>query len=131
MKQLLTLLCIVLFASNSYGKGCAGFYYISGTAFSADHSILKNETLEVKLGERTFTAVVDSNGRFEIEIPWQNPCRSGGEGPEEAERYNPPFLFISVQGKAIQLENKWKRYNDCFPESKERVTWKQDLNFGL
>lgn len=123
------LFCFTFLAANAQGKGCTGTYFISGTAYGIDNSVLKNERLTVKMGQKTFTVMVDSNGHFEMEIPWENPCRSAS-GPNEAERLNPPVILISFQDKEIKLNNRWKKYNNCSYKPREEVTWKQDLRFG-
>lgn len=130
---LLTLLFSLSFTTHLSGKGCSGTYFIRGTAYSADKTVLKNTSLRIEFGKETKTVLTDSNGHYEIEISWINACPSGRtkkQHRQDNKKINPPFIYIHFADKEIKLENKWDKYADCFPDSKDAVTWEQDLHFS-
>gem|GEM_PF-1525439 len=129
----LTMLFITCLTNEAFGKGCSGTYFISGTAYTADKTILKNVTLTVKFGEETKTVLTDINGHFEIELAWTSACPSGRtkeQHKQDNKKINPRLIYLSYADKELKLENKWEKFADCFPDSKDAVTWKKDLYFS-
>lgn len=128
----LMILFFTCLTTEAFGKGCSGTYFISGTAYSANKTILKNVTLTVKFGKETKTVLTDSNGHFEIELTWTNACpskRTKEQHKQDNSRINPPFIYISYANKEIKLVNEWEKFADCFTDSKDKTTWKKDLYF--
>ena len=136
MRSLLTAILLFLFGSASVPgpiKGCAGKYYIIGTAFMNKTTLL-NKQLEVELGKdgKKWTVSTDEKGQFEISIPWMSACPSGlsaSELAKENARLNPTLIVISYKSNSIFLTNNWKKYGKCFSESRDEITWKKDLHF--
>jgi len=129
---LLLLIFNTSFKSEIGKKGCSGTYYISGKAFSSDKTILKNKTLKVIIGKETKTIETDSLGQYEIAVSWTNACRSGLTNEEHNrlnKKINPEYIHVHYLEKSVKLENKWKHYADCLPDSKQEVTWQKDLYF--
>lgn len=129
----LTLIFFICLTTVAIGKGCSGTYFISGTAYSTNNTILKIATLTVKFGKETKTVLTDSNGHFEIELAWTNACQSGRtkkQHKQDNKKINPQYVYIGYATNEIKLENKWENYRDCFPDSKDSVTWKKDLYFS-
>lgn len=134
MRTVFVLAILLLtFNTTTYGMGLWGTYFISGTAYSANNTVLKNKTLTVKLGREMKTVVTDTNGHFEIEIDWETACPSGLTPAQRARatrRMNPEFIIIHYVNKTIKLENKWKKYVGVSSEPKEKITWNKDLYFS-
>lgn len=133
MRQILTILFFIVLTTGTFAKGGSGTYYIKGTAYGTGKTILKNADLNVKIGSVTKTVRTDDNGLYEIEVPWESACRSirtFGQHRRDNKKLNPEFIYISYADKEIKLENKWKKYADLFPASKEKITRKKDLNFA-
>ena len=129
---ILTVFLCTSWTTPTFRKGCSGTYYISGTAYRADKTIIKSAGLTVKFGKDTKIVRTDSNGQYEISVHWDSACPSGLTGEElkkENERINPQFIYITYADNEIKLENKWEKYADCSPASKDEVTWKKDLHF--
>ncbi|MGJ8661121.1 MAG: hypothetical protein ACSHXL_03720 [Bacteroidota bacterium] len=137
MKQLKLLLVLTLLLCSSltkpnYKKGCSGTYFIIGTASSSDKKIIKNDSLFVTFRNETTLVKTDKTGQFEIPISWATTCPSGKTPMErrfDNKQLNPKFISIKYHGQHIKLENQWSKYAQCFPENKEAVTWKKDLEF--
>jgi hypothetical protein len=129
----LTLMLSIFLPKISIGKGCSGTYFISGTVYSVNKTVLKNVTITVKFGNETNTVLTDSNGHFEIELKWASACPSGRTKArirKANEKINPKYIYIEYSNKKIKLDNKWKVYADCFPDSKDKITWKKNLYFS-
>ena len=124
MNYLLVFFILSIFGNSNFEKGCRGEYYIKGIAFDHNHKPMTNKILRVKSGENTKEVQSDKYGGFEIGIIWKSFC----EG-EEIDKFNPEFIIITCDNKKIKLENKWKKYAKCFPDSKENITWQKNLNF--
>ncbi len=76
----LTVLFFICLTTVTFGKGCSGTYFISGTAYSTDKTVL-----------------TDSNGHFEIELAWRSACRSSriiAERQRNNKKINPQFIYI-------------------------------------
>ncbi len=131
-KHLLPFFYILLLSCCIYGKGCSGTYYISGTAYGKDNSPVKTSSLVVKVGSTTTIAQTDTLGHFEIAIAWSSACPSKlskMELKKENERLNPAYILISYHGIEINIENKWEKFAQCIPASRQSVTWQKDLTF--
>lgn len=133
MKHILTILLFTFLTTATFAKGGAGTYYIKGTAYGTDKVVLKNVELTVKIGNETKSIKTDNNGQFKIEVHWESACPSDAtiEQQEQAnKKNNPEFIYINYADKKIKLYNKWKKYAQLFPKSKDEVTWKKDLHFS-
>ena len=133
MKHILTLLFFIFLTTSTFAKGGSGTYFIKGTAYGTNKIILKNVNLNVKIGSITKTVRTDDNGQYEIEIPWESACPSGrtlGQRKRDNKKLNTEFIYISYVDYKIKLDNNWEKYAGLFPESKEKITRKQDLNFA-
>ena len=132
MKQILIILFLISLTTGAFAKGFTGSYYIKGTAFNKNKTILKNVNFTVKIGSTIKTVTTDDNGLFEIEIHWENACpslRTFEQHKCDNKKLNPEFIYISYEDKEIKLNNKWKKYLISFPKSKEKSIRKKDLNF--
>ena len=134
MRTVFVLAILLLtFNTTTYGKGCEGTYFISGTAYSSGNTVLKNKTLTVTVGTETKIVVTDDNGHFEIEITWINACPSKLTKEQLVQlnrKLNPQLITISYADKTITLENNGEKYAKCEPKSKATITWKKDLYFS-
>ncbi len=132
MKYILTFLFFLLFTNGIFAKGGSGTYFITGKVFVQTKTILKNIELKIKIGIITKTIKTDEYGNYEIEIPWESACPSGRtkeQNKRDNKRINVKYIYFSYLNKKIKLFNEWKKYAQLFPESKEKITRKQDLNF--
>lgn len=129
----LTILFFNFASTTSCAKGCSGTYFIRGTAYSTDKTLLKSVTLTIVFGKETKTVLTDSIGHFEIELAWTSACPSGRtkeQHKQDNQKINPRFIYINYSDRVIKVENKWEKYAACFPDSKEAITWKKDLYFS-
>ncbi len=133
MRHILTILFFIVLTTGTYAKGGSGTYYIKGTAYGKDKTILKNTDLAVKIGSVTKMVRTDDNGLYEIEVHWESACpslRTFGQHRRDNKKLNPEFIYFSYEDNEIKLDNKWEKYADLFPESKEKITRKKDLYFA-
>ena len=133
MKHILKILFFITLTTGTFAKGGSGTYYIKGTAYGTDKTILKNADLTVKIGSVTKTVRTDDNGLYEIEIPWESACRSRrtlAQHKRDNKKLNAEFIYVSYVNKKVKLDNNWEKYAELFPESKEKVTRKLDLYFA-
>jgi len=132
MKQFFCLFLFLSISYLSYGKGCSGSYFISGQAYASDIALLKNMEIVCLFGTDSTRIQTDSNGHYELEIPWTNACPSEENRKqyrEENKRLNPEFIYLLWNGQEIRLRNNWTKLADCFQGEKEQRTWKKDLYF--
>jgi hypothetical protein len=133
MKKILPILFFMLLSIFTFAKGGAGTYFIKGTAYGENKSVLKNVDLVVKIGKATQTVKTNENGEFEIEVHWEHSCRSLRSKRQyrgDVRKINPKVIYISYSGQEIKVKNKWKKYDDLFPKSKSKVTRKKNLHFS-
>ncbi|MCW3082780.1 MAG: hypothetical protein JWP12_146 [Bacteroidetes bacterium] len=132
MKRTLALLFFIFSVTGLFAKGRAGSYFVKGTAYGINKTLLKNCELSVTTGGKTQIVTTDSAGQFEIEVAWATACPSGisaAKQRRETKRHNPKYIYIKYKDKELKLNNDWKKYAQRFPETKEAVTKKQDLSF--
>ncbi len=132
MKYYLSIFFFSFLSVISFARGGSGTYYIKGTAYGTDRTILKTTELKVKIGNETKTIKTDENGVYEIEVHWESACPSGishRRWEKECEKLNPKYVYVTLDRKEVKIETDWKKYADLFPESKEKVTMKKDLHF--
>ena len=132
MKRTLAILFFIFSVTGLYAKGGAGSYFIKGTAFGINNTLLKNCELTVTAGGNTQVVKTDSLGQFEIAISWETACPSGisaAKRRRETKRHNPKYIYIKYNDKELKLNNDWEKYAQLFPETKETVTKKQNLFF--
>jgi len=130
LKSFLFLLLIFLgFTLAALAKGASGSYFITGTAFGKNNSVLTNAELVVQ-GKKFKT---NDKGQFEIEIHWETACPSNASRKEirqATRKLNPKFIYISYRTKEIKVRNKWKRFCYKVWEGKNKISIKQDLHFA-
>lgn len=115
-------------SASVYGKGRSGSYCIKGIAHKKDKTILVHTTIGVRIGNEKKEVTTDDNGRFEFDVPWTSPCRSGinrHSWEKERKRLNPKFIYIKHGAAEIKLRNRWKKYSNQFKTHNKQ----QDLFF--
>ncbi len=132
MKRALAILFFVLCVTALFAKGGAGSYFVKGTAYGTNKTILKNCELTVTAGGKSQVVKTDSLGQYEIEVSWETACPSGisaAKRRRETKRHNPKYIYIKYNDKELKLNNDWEKYAQLFPETKDAVTKKQNLFF--
>jgi len=116
------------FSVFSFGKH--GWYYISGTAFAGDKTILKNSILLIKIGEDYERVTTNENGEYEIKVHWGFPCMRKPIHFIYQRHNNPRFISVSYSDKEIKIRNRWKKYARKDQYKSPGIPKRKDLKFA-
>ena len=110
----------------------AGYYFIEGTAYSANDNVLTNALLSFSIANKTYEFTTDDKGYFKTKIPWRTPCRSGisqVEARKITKKLNPDKIMFSFKCQGIDVKNYWKKYRHAYLNDEKNITKKLDLHF--
>lgn len=131
MKGALIILLLLL-GSTTFSKGSSGYYFLEGTAYSANENVLKNALLSFYISETTYEFTTDEHGYFKTKTPWRTPCRSGVSDVEArklSRKFNPEKIMFSFKCQGIQVKNYWLEYRDAYFNEEKSNVKKMDLHF--
>lgn len=117
---------------DSFAKGKAGSYILTGLSLSKTGDTLKNQQILMYFKDTVDTLQTDSKGYYKTKIQWATACPSGvtpWQRMRATKKYNPKYIFFSFKDTKIKIENDWKSFVSADFNNPDSQTKKENLIF--
>ena len=117
---------------DSFAKGKAGSYILTGLALSHTGDTLKNQQILMYFKDAVDTLQTDSKGYYKTKIHWTTACPSGvtaWQRRRATKKYNPKYIFFSFKDTKIKIKNDWKSFVSTDFNNQDRQTKRENLMF--
>jgi hypothetical protein len=128
----ITFALLTIKPTDSFAKGKAGSYILTGLAISRTGDTLKSQQILMYFKDKVDTLQTDSKGYYKTTIHWATACPSGvtpWQRRRATKKNNPKYIFFAFRETKIKIKNEWKSFVSADFNNPDSRTKKENLVF--